>query len=62
MPRPRSTSPRLNKGHRRNLAQALERLVQLYEVTKKQDEAARWRKELESLRKNTAAPVQSKGK
>jgi serine/threonine protein kinase/tetratricopeptide (TPR) repeat protein len=56
-----------NKEHsnsfvRRHLAEALERLVQLYEATKKQDEAAKWRKELESLHKNRAAPMQSKGK
>jgi hypothetical protein len=32
--------------------EALERLVQLYEATNKPDEAARWNKELEALRKD----------
>jgi hypothetical protein len=30
------------------IPEALERLVQLYEATGKQDEAAKWRKELEA--------------
>src|SRR5262249_13840773 len=36
------------------LTEALERLVQLYEATDNPDEAAKWRKELESARKDDA--------
>jgi hypothetical protein len=32
------------------LPQAIERLVQLYEATDKQDEAAKWRKELDATK------------
>jgi hypothetical protein len=35
---------------RRDLTGALNRLVQLYDATDKQDEAARWRKELERVK------------
>jgi tetratricopeptide (TPR) repeat protein len=40
---------------RRHLTEALERVVQLYESTKNPDEAAKWRKELDALRKDTEA-------
>jgi hypothetical protein len=35
---------------RARLGEAVERLVKLYEATDKKDEAAKWRKELETLR------------
>jgi serine/threonine protein kinase len=37
----------------RYLAEAVERLVQLYEATRRPDEAAKWRKELEARQANT---------
>jgi serine/threonine protein kinase/tetratricopeptide (TPR) repeat protein len=42
-----ATIPAGDKAH---LTEALERLVQLYEATGKPDEAAKWRKELESVK------------
>jgi non-specific serine/threonine protein kinase/serine/threonine-protein kinase len=41
------------------LGEAVERLVRLYEETKRSDEAARWRKELESVKKTTEKPPAS---
>jgi hypothetical protein len=41
---------------RPRLAEALERLVQLYEVTGKEDEAARWRKELKDHKAAEKSP------
>ncbi len=34
------------------LPEAVERLVQLYEATDKKDDAAKWRKELEAVKKS----------
>jgi eukaryotic-like serine/threonine-protein kinase len=46
---------------RRNLIEALERLVQLYDATNRPDEAAQWRKELEAKRKDAEKTVKPKG-
>ena len=44
------------------LREALERLVQLYEATDKKDEAAKWRKELDTQKKTSAVKDQESGK
>jgi eukaryotic-like serine/threonine-protein kinase len=44
------------------LTNALERLVRLYDAQRMPDDAAKWRKELEAFRKNTAALVNPKDK
>jgi serine/threonine protein kinase/tetratricopeptide (TPR) repeat protein len=46
------------KSDRRNLTEALERLVQLHEATGKKDEAAKWRKELAAQTKIAEKPAQ----
>lgn len=39
------------------MAEAIERLVQLYEATKKPDEAAKWRKQLEERKEADKKPI-----
>jgi hypothetical protein len=48
--------------YRSRLAEALERLVQLYDAWNKPDEAAKWRNELEGHKKTAEKTVKSEGK
>jgi hypothetical protein len=48
--------PKIPPQGKVRLTEALERLLQLYEVWGKKDAAARWRKELEAVKKSAKEP------
>jgi hypothetical protein len=52
----RERAAKIPKEGKLRLAEALERLMQLYEASGKPDEAARWRRELETAKADAKAP------